>query len=63
MLRSLCYTGVGQAATLSHKYNQRIFISIFIFIFPFLLVFIFILIFISFQAGGSPPTSRIILGN
>ena len=40
-----------------------IFISIFSFIFLFLLVFIFILIFISFQAGGSPPTSRIILGN
>ena len=38
-------------------------IFIVIFIFLFLLVFIFILIFISFQAGGSPPTSRIILGN
>ena len=41
-----------------------IFIIIFIFISLFLSVFIiFILIFISFQAGGSPPTSRLILGN
>ena len=79
MLRSLCYTGVGQAATLSPSRAPRepahqdsteiiaisivIFISIFSFIFLFLLVFIFILIFIRFQAGGSPPTSRIILGN